>query len=337
MKKILLILCFVSIKSYSQVNIGQSKSWTNIDVSNHTQSKFNQIKSLKTLFIVPVELDIDTITPIIKSVWTINDIEFISENDFKANKYSNYLVIELMDDVGFKKRIYRYSPNESAYDAKFREQMDGKTIKEYIIFNFSLFFPNQEEAIAQIFFTPNIKKREIVTNSSDRKSILEKAIIKKKQKKNKEEIGFYNFDLGYIKNYFQFLNTSLNENTNIKVEDEFIDENEIKKLKKSTLFAPEWMMKRYEPFSSTIKKIENPEKYFSKYKYDYKVIPNEELSNKILNTKEDFYYLMHTQINENKIISVINGKTGNIVYRTATGLSYNIKPKDISLLNKQMQ
>ncbi|NQY28610.1 MAG: hypothetical protein HRT69_03975 [Flavobacteriaceae bacterium] len=337
MKKIILSLLIILVTNnfYAQVNIGKSKSWANIYVSELSNKQFDEIKNLKTIFVIPNGLDKDTIKQIIDEVWTINDIKFIAKNNFEASKFSNNAVIELIDDEGFKKRIKRTEPYNGSVATGLEQQKD-KTIGEYIVFNFSLFIPSQKKAVAQIFFTPNIKKREVITNSSDRKSALEKALIKNKQKKNKEISGFYNFDLGYIKNYFQCLNENLNNNINIQSEDTYVDENEIKNLKESTLFTPDWMMKRYDPFSSTIKKIDKPEKYFSKYNYDYKVITNKDLNEKILEGKDDFYYLMHTQVNGDKIVSVINGKTGNIIYRKTTRMSYNIKSKDISFLNKQI-
>ncbi|WP_158848137.1 hypothetical protein [Algibacter sp. L1A34] len=318
------LLILLALSSYGQVNIGISKSWANIYVSELKQDVFDEIKNSKTIFVIPNELDENSFKQIINNVWTINDIEFISEDNFDYNKFSKNVIIKLINKEGRKDKV------------TFDSAVPDKTVKEYIIFNFSLFTPSQSNAVAQIFFTPNIKKREVITNSSNRKSILEKAIIKKKQKKNKEIAGFYNFELGYIKNYFQFLNSHLDKNINAKLRDLYIDKHEIKNLKKSTLFAPHWMMKRYDPFSSTIKKIEKPEKYFSKYNHNYALISNEDLNNKILNSKENFYYLMHTQVNENKIISVINGKTGNIIFRKTSKTSYNINSKDISDLNKEI-
>lgn len=319
-----LLLILLVVNSYGQINVGKSKSWANIYVTELKQNVFDEIKNSKTIFVIPNELDENGFKKIINDVWTINDIVFVTEDNFEDNKFSKNVIIKLINQEGRKDKVIIGSAEPD------------KTVKEYIIFNFSLFTPSQNRAVAQIFFTPNIKKREIITNSSNRKSALEKIIIKKKQKKNKEIAGFYNFDLGYIKNYFQFLNNRLENNLNVKLRDYYVDKHEVKNLKKSILFAPEWMMKRYDPFSSSIKRIEKPEKYFSKYKYNYEVISNEELNNKILNSKEDFYYLMHTQVNENKIISVINGKTGNMIYRKTSKTSYNIQPKDISHLNKEI-
>lgn len=64
----------------------------------------------------------------------------------------------------------------------------------------------------------------------------------------------------------------------------------------------------------------------------------EEIEKMILNGQStDFYYLMYNQVNSNKIITVINGKTGNIVYQNHSTMSYNIKPKDFKELDKQIK
>ena len=85
------------------------------------------------------------------------------------------------------------------------------------------------------------------------------------------------------------------------------------------------------------KERDNPDKLFEKYKYKYKWITKEDLSEKILNSEEDFYYLMYLQVNSEKYINVVNGKTGDFIYRDYETLTYNIKKNDIKRLNSKIK
>ncbi|HRV55265.1 MAG TPA: hypothetical protein P5264_06980, partial [Mangrovimonas sp.] len=73
----------------------------------------------------------------------------------------------------------------------------------------------------------------------------------------------------------------------------------------------------------------------SSYDYNYKFIDNDKLDEKIL-SGEEFYYLKYVRVNSQKFVSIINGKTGEVVYRNyyaGTAFSYNLKSKNIKQLN----
>lgn len=73
------------------------------------------------------------------------------------------------------------------------------------------------------------------------------------------------------------------------------------------------------------------------YNYKYEVISDEELNNKILNN-EELYYLRYVRMNAERFLQVVNSKTGEIIYRNyITGMSYNIKSKDIKELNDKIK
>jgi len=319
---IFIICCLTISKSFAQLNIGKSVSPINLYVSNHKQEVFDNLKKTTTYFIVPEQMDFNKIENTIKDVWTFSDIKFISENEFDENQ-KNYQSTQ----NSFIKLINR------AYS----KQKGIVTVAEYISFKFMFYSiasikkkKNNELKIkylniAEIFFTPSISFRRGVVASNNR------AVWFSKEVENNKENDFYNFNLGYVKNYFQMLNLSLNSSKNLKMRDGLKNKTKIQNLKNNILFAPDWILKKYNPMSIGLKKIMEPTKLFKKYDYEYKVIPNNELNLKILNG-EDFYYLMHTQFNHEKIISVIHSLTGEIIF-LSQDKSFNIRPSDLNQIS----
>jgi hypothetical protein len=329
----LLLFSLISINLFSQINIGKSKSPINLYVSDHDEKDFDYIKNTTTYFIVPDSLGFKDVKNTIGNIWTFNSLIFISQEEFEKDEYK-YIqggnsIIRLKDDLYHKVK-------------------DGvRTVAEYITFRFTYNTYIKVEKtkknkikkevlnVAEIFFTSNIKLRSDVIAASSRQSLLMPGKLlgkKKKIDKTDEKPGFYNFDLGYIKNYFQELNSKLLKGENLKIRDGIVNKDKLKQLKNKTLFAPNWLLKKYNAMQGDLKEIITPDELFAKYSNQYKVIPNEELTSKILNG-DDFYYLMHTQYNQTKIISIIHSLTGEIIYLSEDS-SYNLKDSDFKTLSK---
>lgn len=92
----------------------------------------------------------------------------------------------------------------------------------------------------------------------------------------------------------------------------------------------------YDGFFGLEKKNPEIEKLMQDYPFKYEVVKYGTLEEKIFNEKKDFYYLMYNQINYNKIINIVNGKTGNAIYQEHTKMSFNIKPKDFKKISSKI-
>jgi len=341
----LLIGLLIGATSIAQVNIGKSRSPINLWVSSHKQETFDKLKEMKTIFIVPNSvLNKDELRETIKGLWTLNEITFVEEEEIeeeskKFNPYNNLsdefvtpdnLVIRLIDNV------YSKSKTGGMMGASTRR------VGAYISFKFKAsIFENIKEgkkgklkfddiSIAEIFFTPNIRLRQDVAYSAGGKMKI--GNFDKINEKYGEEPGFYNFDLGYVENYFQELNRRLENSENLKIEDGIEKKDKLKALNSKTLFVPEWSLKKYNAMAATFGKTRTAEELFGKYEHKYEVVSNEEINSKIFD-RQDFYYLMHTQFNQKRIISVIHSTTGEIVYLNEDG-GYNIKDSDMKKLSK---
>ncbi|WP_281991379.1 hypothetical protein [Aquimarina aggregata] len=324
-----LLACISS--SYAQINIGKSKSPINLYVSKHKQRVFDKVKGTETVFLIPKELNevnSEKFKDIVQNVWTFNNPIFITEKQYEESKESyittNNSIVSLVNNgfllqkiLGDRSIKYVEAGEHATYVVyKFMMTSDFKKIRKDKKDRLRYDFTN----IGEIFFTPSIKYRKRISG----KITIEKET---RSTRGNEEPDFYNFDFGYIKNYFQELNRRLSNSENLVIEDGIKKEDKIKELKEKTLYAPKWILKKYNALAATWGKTRTAEDIFGKYNHKYEIIDNEELSNKIING-EDFYYLMHTQFNQKKIISIIHSLTGEIIYLKEEG-SYNLTDSDI--------
>ena len=347
MKSILLLglsLLF-NVAVFGQVSIGKSKSALNLYVSSHKNETFDKLKNLNTIFIVPNSInDKEDLKATIKEIWTLNSIRFVDEefvdsDDEGYDPYNNLsdeyvtpdnMVIRLIDNVYSKTKTGGFMGPGT------------RTVGAFITFKFKVsIFENIKQnkkgklkfddiSIAEIFFTPNIRLRQEIAYSVGGKMKI--GSFDKINEKHNEEAGFYNFDLGYIKNYFQELNRRLVNSENLKIEDGIEKTDKLGRLSNTTLIVPEWSLKKYNALAATFGKTRTAQELFMKYGHDYEVVSNDDLNAKILNG-DDFYYLMHTQFNQKRIISIIHSVTGEIIYLDEDG-GYNIKESDLKKLSK---
>lgn len=149
---------------------------------------------------------------------------------------------------------------------------------------------------------------------------------------------FYDYKPGFLKNYFQKVSSLIE-----KEEVYWMFENEhtsnLKDLATNTLYVPSYMTIQYNGWTAqdSDPEEENVEEIFKKYDYQYQIIDDSELSDKIMNN-EEFYYIRFVRINTERFLQIVNSKTGEILYRNYIhGLGYKIKPKHIKDLNKDIE
>ncbi|WP_203257674.1 hypothetical protein [Hyunsoonleella ulvae] len=334
MKKLVFFFLVVisGLKSSSQVNIGHSTSPINLYVKEHDKKVFNDLKKTITYFVIPdnFDLKLDQVKNVISEIWTFNKIEFVTEKEYDKKRDFFYSV---------DKSIIKLINNNYLNKEKFTVREDIKAV--YIEFKLALInhvigkkgelYP---KTIAEIFFTPNIRLIRDFVHSSGliNPLVLSMMNYKKLNQKNPEKSGYYNFDLGYIKNYLQILNTKLNKFENLKIRDGIENKVKLSELRNQVLYTPDWILKKIDPMKSIYKNTITPEKQFKDYDFQYKVVSNNELNTKILN-KENIYYLMYTRFNQIKILSIINSLSGDVIYMTQEN-SHNVKPKDLKQISK---
>lgn len=153
---------------------------------------------------------------------------------------------------------------------------------------------------------------------------------------------YLNGNPGNIKNMIQYVSNQLAAGKGSKLLEENSSSAEVSKLKQDTLYVPNYWYGEdgltmesldhdSKPYKTTVKYVED---MLAAYPYKVKLVTRDELNNKILQAKNAFYYYSYIQCSANKIVSVINGYTGNVVYKEVTRLKYRPTEKDFEQLGK---
>lgn len=309
----ILVLLLLFSKSYAQVSIG--KGHTYFGFKEFGKSECELIKTKTTVFVLE-GFDTTEINKVLSEVWTLNKFIVLDAKDFESreNEFNNdkYAVFK----GTFKKEI-RYNGSQSSTSVYvgliYYYQTEDKSKKnkpEYI-----------KEYISKIYLSPSLEFGNQVV-STDTFTDLKK--------------GIYNYKLGYLKNYFQIVNNTINSKGAIDSFENYCNKSKIKELKTKTLYIPDYIKTKFQMLTSSTKEVKI-EELFKNYNFKYELISSENLDQKILNGNEDFYYLSYVNSQGIKFISVTNGKTGEIIYRDFNTTSNNILKSDISQINSKIK
>lgn len=156
---------------------------------------------------------------------------------------------------------------------------------------------------------------------------------------------FLNGTEGNIKNMIQYVNAEVKKGTKRELFDNFKIDNELQKLKTATLYFPNYwygesgtitekLPKEHKYYEATVQYID---KLVKVYPYKIEFIKRSELNDRILKADKDFYYIDYIQSSADKLISIVNGKTGEVIYYESTKNSYRIKEKDIEKIAKALK
>lgn len=159
-----------------------------------------------------------------------------------------------------------------------------------------------------------------------------------------EEFEFYycNGMPGNIKNIIQHVNKQILDKKEKKLLDSIKPTAEISKLKTEVLYVPNYW---YGPGGTMLDILPENDKIYKlnvkyiddllkSYPFEIKLITRPELNEMVMNASNDFYYLNYIQSSTDKIISVVNGKNGDVIYSENTSLSYRLKNKDFENVGK---
>ena len=310
---ILLLSFFVT----AQVSIGRSHRGPFDDFK---KGDYKLIRSKKTVFVID-DFKVPEFEKMISSFWDLNKYIVISRVEYEKTqeKYvtEEYAIFEFTGDVVTSSPAPGTSGITNEYlhlMYKYYYYSDIKVKKDKLKFD--------TNEVAAVFFGGNAEGMWGMINSKTFYDL---------------DVNLYNYKLGFMKNYLQFINTTLKDEWYSFAYATDYDKKKIKALKTSTLYIPDYINTKYNAFKGTDSERESPNELLKKYNYKYEFINTDKLNDKILSATEDFYYLMYTKVNSQKFVSVVNGKTGEIVYREYDILSYNISAKDLSQLSSSVK
>ena len=306
----------IAISAQSQVTVGTRMFGSFQDFD---KGEYKIIKGKTTVFVVD-DLDVSEFENMIKDVWTYNkyivvDRANYDEEAYKTEQYAPFVV------EGFNKTVTSSSGMVSEY--------------VYIYYHYYYYTFKKRKKKTKV------KKRTIagVFLSGSPETIW--ATLGSKTFGDLDE-GYTNYGLGYLKNYLQKINYEFEDEGYSFAYAEDYDKKKLKALKNKTLYVPDFIKNKYHAWmmsskGGTEEERDDKDGLFKKYDHPYEWISKDALNEKIMNATEDFYYLMYVRVNSQKILAVMNGYTGEMIYRDYQTLSYNIKRKDISRIGAKIK
>ncbi|MFY7964431.1 MAG: hypothetical protein ACOVO1_06015 [Chitinophagaceae bacterium] len=151
-----------------------------------------------------------------------------------------------------------------------------------------------------------------------------------------------NIKPGFIKNTIQYAVNLIKERRNVQLYKDY-DNKGLEITSKDTLFVPNYWYGDAGAISTLHKITKEKEaelknevsEILKAYPHPIKLISRDELSDRILATgKKNLFYLSWIQSHDKKIISVVNGKNGEVIYSRNVGLIFNLKPRDLKLVGR---
>jgi hypothetical protein len=145
-----------------------------------------------------------------------------------------------------------------------------------------------------------------------------------------------NWSPGIFKNYLQSIMYFIEKKEERPISKDIFQPKLLQKLKKDTLFIPDYVFKKMNGFTGDDSKSYETEDFMSEYPYPYKIVSMAELDHRILTDPNGIHYMLLMQSHTHKIISVVNSKTGTILSSMVT-TSYVLKPKDFRTIRQDIE
>lgn len=321
----LLLVFLISYATvFSQIRIGDFET-AQYSFSKLKDKNIERFKNSTTIFFLSDQFTIEEYDNILKDNWTvtpyiIKDIKELDTHVFKEGESffrpDNHSIALTNNSVQTSSYIFYNHILYLIDDVKTNKKGKRKTTTLKIA---DIYFTGDVDARFSAFFNAKNAKGSMV-----------------------------NFKLGYLKNFFQNINNSLEKEISVEIYDDLATV-ELKKLKTDTLYIDKSVALGFEKITNkklikmleknnSLQRIDEVLANFSEgYPYPYKIVSPKELNDKILNAEEDFYYLMNNQLNSNKVITIFNGKTSDIIYNNHSKMSYKIKSKDLKKIVKKIE
>lgn len=323
MKKIIALIVLFSILSCRSVsgqifigNIKISKSKYLKSPKELKTEDIDKFKATKTYFIYDSEyfaFSKDEYAEALKKVWLVTDYEVIDRVEFLGKVKAGNSVVFFNYDM--LKSAGNFMKNE-----KPAIQSDGEV------------YTRIQVSIIESIKTNKKNKTTIEYNTYANSHFHAYTA-------NRETMLKYNQGFGHLINTLKFINNKLNNNESYVSWGDFVNANEIKELKEHSLYVShnEICQCSHLDFPGRENElISHSNKLLKSYDFNATGITKEKLSKLILddNSEQFFYLTYNQQMNGFRVINIINGKTGNIIYQDYKGAAFSLKEKDFKKLNK---
>ncbi|MBS3913027.1 MAG: hypothetical protein KG003_00860 [Bacteroidetes bacterium] len=298
---------------YSQINVG-SLEFPSFKPGEFDKGDLAKFKETTTVFVYrdSDKADLNLWKKELGKVWDVTDLEFMS--------YSQYASAKIEGDHSYMTMggIIKVSNNSTF---------------THIYLNLWMAIKGKKKTFARIELSPEFKTYN---------EFYDKLMWKKDEEKEAatkylySEAKFFNWYLGYIRNAMHEVSSLLKAE---KYRGLFIHK-EVKNLellKKDTLFIPDYALIEYNKWNGKEDERIDIVKVMKKYPYPYKVIEDDALKTRLLDSTKTTYYLSYIKSSADKFVNIVEGKTGTFMYCKYVAMSYYLKEKDIETLIKAMK
>jgi len=307
----------------AQIQVGSNEIATMNRAGKIAAGDMAAFKKTTTLFTLPFK-DYDQVKVFeqaISAVWTITPFRVIRPDEM--NEYLNKEGYSIFSFGGYLSQRQGGLANPSnmhlAYDLWMPEQKKNGNIKQNY-FARILIYPDNQTFFAAM---KNAGKKNADYSRQMISFIYNDAVI-------------YNWGPGFLKGYLYTVNKRLSENEERGPYSEEEDEKALKLLKTDTLYVPEYVRVKYNPFTGAENEDEDKDSDEIKdaYPFPLKFVSDKELNDLILDKGRSVRYLVYTRSSTDKYINVFDSGSGRLLYARYGKLSYNFKNKDLAKLAK---
>jgi len=304
MKKLLIMLTLVvwALPIYSQINVGDKRMPNALSgPGDLEQEDLENFKKTTTVLVLPFKEKgrVEEYKKAIKQSWDFNVMEVITKDQLDKYKTGNYsyitigaLIIQRKDGsvggVGGR-TMATSSANYFLYCFYPKANKKGKLKAKTM-------------ARVELYMDAKSSGNAIYMSNSD--DDVESAI-------SSNDATFYNLNPGFLKLYLGIVNKHFKSAEKRRLWDQEIDKIEMKKLSKDTLFIPAYVLNKWGVEEG--KKLDEKE-VMEKYPFPYKYLPDQQISDKILNAAKPTYVLSYLWFNSQKYFTLFEAKTGKIIF-----------------------
>lgn len=327
--KLTILSLLLAVTAFSQISVSKKNTGR---LKKNKLEDFNQFKSSTTVFVLSSCINKDKYERILKDVWSVTDYIVVTDFQFDMSNYldKNYSFVTfksfsstMTSSSGFTTSHFSASLNFSNFDLEYFRNKVSRIKK-----------PKSKKALKKI--------NKILDDSLS--TIADINLYPSYSSSLSSFSGmcgqFHNYNLGFLKNYFQKINNLILNNENFWMYKDGYSE-ELSLLKNKKLYIPQYLgiKEKVNIRNITIRKNDKEylDKLMSNYDYDFEVVSIETL-NSLISQGHEIYYLTYVKSNKEKFLQVINSVTGDIIYRSYSpdfASSKNLKQKHIRALNNK--
>jgi hypothetical protein len=268
----------------------------------------------------------------IKAAWTVSRLEFLATDNIPENLRvpGNFFVTEDHSSTSFQ---YMRDPARGTGEVTFSEA----STNDYYYLNFWYTSPGYAAGKNLDKHKSTFARAELY----DRMMGQDPSMMAEIQNEDGFLGNYLNGTPAQVKNMFQIVNNSIRDNETRQLKEDMHTSAGLSKLQKDTLYVPNiWYgpggsqmsedNKFYAKYGSRI--IKYVENMMGAYNHPIKLVPRDVFNTMVLNATKPVYYFNYVQSSADKMVSVINGLSGEVVYYNFARKSYRPKEKDFSEL-----